>query len=213
MSETNGDFLLRRVGELERQLAESNAEAKKRRLSSRKLQAECDALKAERETLAAERDTLKTTVETAPSEWRAKYEDLSQQVRTRDHRDAWARVLGDQLAAKVPVEEVWSKLGYRPGDELPTEQQIKEQAGTVRETAPYLFQTASATDAPDPRGSQRAAGGTLEVGLDAGRGAPDKGTEKLYVRESQLKDPRFALPNTKALAEASRAGNLVVLPG
>ena len=28
-----------------------------------------------------------------------------------------------------------------------------------------------------------------------------------------LKDPRFTLPNTKALAEAAKAGNLVILEG
>ena len=214
MSENNNsDFLLKRIGDLERELAETRAESKKRRLEKKRLQADLDALKAARDALTSDLASWKEKAEADPDAWQVRYEDLARQVRARDHKDAWTAAIGRDLAEKVPVEKVWAELGYQPGAELPTPAEIVEQAGRARDAAPYLFKPASAPEATASRDATQAPRARLTVGMDAGRGDRVTGTEKLYVRESQLKDPRFTLPHTRALAEASRTGNLVVLPG
>lgn len=203
--ENSGPFLLRRISELERQVAEANAEAKKRRIEKKAVAKEAEDLRAERDALAKEREALQAS----PGEWQRKAEELQKQVRVRDHRDAWHAAIGDMLNEKVPLEEVWSKLKYEPGDQIPTSQEIKEQVKAARDAAPYLFRQETATPAPGGAKPTREA---LHVPLDASRGDRDTGLGKFVVRQSDMRNPIFMMANSKKISEASRDGNLTVLP-
>ena len=168
---------------------------------------------AERDRLAQEREAASAT----PGEWQQKAEDLQKQLRSRDHRDAWLGAIGDQLGAKVPIEEVWAKLKYEPGDQVPTAEQIREQAQAARDAAPYLFSEGRGSGQTAPAGAQQTSSGngqgSLSVPLDVSRGVRDTGIGRMVVRESEMRDVGFMMSNTKALAEASKAGNLTILPG
>ena len=95
MSDENShEFMVKRIGELERHVAETTAEAKKRRLEKRKVEQERDELAPSgtgwsRSTRPCARP---------PREWQQKAEDLERQIRGRDHRDAWREVIGPELA-------------------------------------------------------------------------------------------------------------------
>src|SRR3954447_10292207 len=213
MSDQSNDFLLRRISDLEGQLTRVNEEARKRRQARKKLQQDFDALASERDALATERDRWKSALEAAPDEWRARHDDLARRVRERDHKDAFRRVAAGAGVRPDAVDDLYALSGYEAEGDRADEQAIGGLIGEAVKARPYLLQTAGEPPAPAPRGAPQAERPRLSVGLDAGRGDPDRCTERLYVRESQLKDPRFTLPNTRALAEASKAGNLVILEG
>lgn len=211
MSDDSTSYLNRRVADLERELAETRAESKKHRLAKRDLQKQMEEVSQGFKALDGEHKALKERALAAPGTLAAEVERLKGEIRTRDHKDAWSSIK-DQLNEKVSVEKVWAEIGYQPGDTPPTPDQIKEQLGKAREAAPYLFKPAGETPAPAPGGAQQPPA-RLNVGLEAGRGAPDTRTEKLYVRKSQLQDPGYAMSNSKSLGEAAKAGNLVILEG
>jgi hypothetical protein len=214
MSDANShEFMVTRLGELERRLVEVSDEAKRRKLAARKLEKELEGVRAERDEMAREREALRST----PSEWQQKAEDLERQLRSRDHRDAWREAIGLELAEKASVEDVWAKLKYEPGDQVPTADQIREQAKAARDAAPYLFSEGRGGGTSAPVGAQQALEGNgqrlLSVPLDVSRGVRDTGIGRMVVRESDMRDVGFMMSNTKALAEASKAGNLTILPG
>jgi hypothetical protein len=211
--EKSHEFMLNRLGELERRVVELSDEAKRKKLTNRKLEQELAETRAERDRIAKEHEAARST----PSEWQQKAQDLERQLRSRDHRDAWREAIGPELAAKVAVEDVWAKLKYEPGDQVPTAEQIREQAKAARDAAPFLFSEGRGVGPAAPVGAQQASGGNgqglLSVPLDVSRGVRDTGIGRMVVRESDMRDVGFMMSNTKALAEASKAGTLTILPG
>src|SRR4051794_8172048 len=94
MSEANAtDALLRRISQLETELAETRTEAKTRRQA---LKAERDAhtaTKAELTTVTTDRDGLKAKLESGPSGGlAAQVDELKGQLLARDHGAAFAKV-------------------------------------------------------------------------------------------------------------------------
>lgn len=213
MSDNENGFLLKRISELERALVEANAEAKKRRLQVKASTKELTELRQEREQLAKEREALKSS----PSEWQAKAESLQKELRVRDHRDAWTKIVGEELNDKVPLDEVWSKIQYQPGENVPSESEIRSQVKAARDAAPYLFRQTSESGTPAPAGAQQApkatSGQASQVPFDASRGDRDMGQRRFVVRQSEMQNAGWMMSNSKALSDASRKGILDIVPG
>ena len=182
-----------------------------------------------------ERDDLAARLEASPGEWRERYEAAARELRGLEHAAHWTRAIGGDLAEKVPVAKVWEQVGYRPGDELPGPDQIREWVTAARDSAPYLFRPRPAGEPPagpsgtppmgqPPRGWDAGPGGPQPPGATptnptryrvgdfdgGGRGRRDLGTDQLVVTRSQMRDPGFMLEHTRALAAASKAGNLTL---
>lgn len=214
MSDGESTVLLKRISELERALSEANADAKRRRLKGRDSAKELESLRSERDQLLRERDTLKST----PGEWQAKAEALQSQLLTREHRDAWLRVVGESLQDRVPLEEVWGKIEYKVSEQIPSEAEIKSQVKAAREAAPYLFRQDSEPAPAAPRGAQSSnepremRSSPSAVPFDGSRGERDTGQPRFVVRSSDYHDPKFMMANSKKIADHSRKGTLQVLP-
>lgn len=210
MSEAEtGAFYMSQIRDLQRQLTEANAEAKKRRLQFKTTSKELAEIKAEREQLARERESLKAS----PSEWQAKAEKLQSELRTRDHREAWLKVVGENLADKVPLEEVWSKIQYTVGENIPSESEIKSQVKAARDVAPYLFREGSEPRTPAPAGAQPPSKAPSHVPFEASRGDRDTGNHRFVVRQSDMQNGGWMMANSRAIAEASKKGILDIIPG
>ena len=208
MSENENGFLLKRISELERALVEANAEAKKRRLKHRDDAKELEALRADKEMWTRERDALQSS----PTEWQAKYEKIEGELRARDHRDLWQKTIGDQLNEKVTLEKVWAEIQYKPGDNLPSDSEIKSQVKAAREAAPYLFRQPSEAGTPAPAGAQSQPKGQSHVPFDASRGDRDTGISRFKVLRSDMRDSSFMMTHSKQIAEASKKGLLDIIP-
>lgn len=213
MSEANPliDNLNRRVTELSTELAETRAEAKKYRLAKKTASAEADQLKAQVLELTADRDAWKGKAEAAPSELQTRVDELTGQLRDRDHSDAWRATVGDQIADKVPLADVWAKLDYKPGDKVPAADEIKATFAKLADVAPYYLKQAGQGAGETP--SRGGKGPALETQTQGGRGAPDTSTGRVAVRASDLRNPKFALDpaNKKMIADAKAAGTYLFI--
>jgi hypothetical protein len=193
-----------RINQLTHQVATRNERAKRHEREKKEL----TDLRAAHEALAKERDTWKEKAEAAPSALQAKLDETLGQLRARDHRDAWRDTLSGTLNDKVAIEDVWAKLGYSPGDKVPTADEIREQAKSAREAAPYLFKPGETPT----NGSQGPKASTPPPPLTApivpSRGAPDNSARRFEVRKSQSRDPAWMRQNQDNIDEARRAGTL-----
>jgi hypothetical protein len=236
------DALLAQIATLQGEVAGLKAEAKGHRLKARRrrderadLARQLEDARGELRRLAAERDDLAARLDASPGEWRGRYVAAARELRGLQHAEHWARVIGGDLAEKVPVAKVWEQVGYQPGDELPGPDQIRQWATAARDSAPYLFRPRPAGDLPagpsgtppmgqPPRGWDAGPGGPQPPGATptsptryqvgdfdgGGRGRRDLGGDHLVVTRSQMRDPGFMLEHTRALAAASKAGNLTI---
>jgi hypothetical protein len=216
MADDNSSTLINslnaRIATLEANLARTSHESKTRKISGRELQAQLDKVTADLKTLETERDSWKGKAEAAPSDLQTKLDEALGQLRARDHRDAWRDAIGGELADKATVDKVWAELQYKPGDKLPSPEEIAEQAKAARDSAPYLFKTA-ADAAADPVGSRGNGRPLLRDADDSSRGPSDKKSGRVTVRRSDLADPAWSLNarNQKMLAEAQADGTLVLV--
>jgi hypothetical protein len=208
VSENENGFLLKRISELERELSAAMSDAKKRRVQYRDASKELEALRVEKATWDKERDSLKSS----PTEWQEKYEKIEGELRARDHRDVWQKAIGDQLNEKVTLEKVWAEIQYKPGDNLPSESEIKTQVKAARDAAPYLFRQSSEAGTPAPVGAQLPSKGPSHVPFDGSRGDRDTGSARFKVLRSDMRDSHFMMTHSKAIAEASRKGILDIVP-
>jgi hypothetical protein len=194
-----------RINELTAQVA-SRKEQAKRHAEQLKSVAE---LRAAHEALIKDRDQWKEKAEAAPSALQAKLDEATGQLRARDHRDAWKEAVADQLNDKVTIEDIWAKLGYQPGEAIPTTEQIREQVKAAREAAPYLFVPgATPTNGlPGPRPS--APPPPLVAPVPPSRGAPDTAARRFEMRKSDSRNPAWMRANQDNIDEARKAGTLV----
>jgi hypothetical protein len=194
-----------RINELTAQVA-SRKEQAKRHAEQLKSVAE---LRAAHEALIKDRDQWKEKAEAAPSALQAKLDEATGQLRARDHRDVWREALTGQLNDKVTIEDIWAKLGYQPGDTVPTPDQIREQAKAAREAAPYLF-VPGATPTNGSQGPRSSATPPppLVAPVAPSRGAPDSSARRFEVRKANMRDPAWMRQNQKQIDEARQAGTL-----
>lgn len=167
------------------------------------------------ETLTAENEQLKAKLETNPDEYRKQADELKAQIRLRDHRDAWSKAVGPELAEGVDIDTFWNVIGYRPDADEVDMSKIAEQAASFREKKPFLYKAPSQADGGKPPGGANGASKpskpearTLTSGLPGGRGAPDTSSGLLRVSKREMADPEFMRANQVAIAEASRTGTL-----
>lgn len=168
------------------------------------------------EEVVAERDRYKAELESNPDEYRKQANELKAQIRLRDHRDAWSKAVGPDLAEGVDIDTFWNVIGYRPDADEVDASKIAEQAAGFREKRPFLFKPPpSREDAAMPPGGANGVtkppkpeARPLTSGLPGGRGAPDTSSGLLRVTRRDLADPEFMRANQQAIAEASRAGTL-----
>jgi hypothetical protein len=120
----------------------------------------------------------------------------------------WRDALAGALNDKVTVEDVWQKLGYQPGDTVPTADQIREQVKPAQVAAPYLFKQG----VTPPNGSQgphtSATPPPLTAPIAPSRGAPDSSARRFEVRKANMRDPAWMRQNQKNIDEARQAGTL-----
>lgn len=213
------------------QLRKANGESAARRAKIKELKASLDAVQGELESLKAEkatfadklsaiereRDDARKTVETAPNEWRAKYEATVAQIKARDHRDAFKALYDDgelKLKKSVPVDKLMNILGYTPEDDTPDPAKIKALIAGARESDPYLFDD---PNTPPPDGGTGAGGPApkptnppeLPPGPGASRGAADgHASGVLTVTRAQLRDHEWMRSNQAKIADAQKEGRL-----
>lgn len=217
--DNNQSFMLKRISDLESEIHATRTEAKKYRLRGK-------ATTKELEDLKVRYAEVEKTIEESranPDPWQAKYQEIQKQLWSRDHRDAWTPVARERLVDGVPIEEIWSKIGYTPGDRVPDSDAIVEHLAKAQKAAPYLFRAAgTATQAPTatPESLEGAqddtnARGRLAIppGMGLGRGARSSGPTELVIKRSQLQTPGFYHQNKKSITEADRNGTLVVIDG
>lgn len=200
-----------RIQQLEKEAAELRAESKNHRLKKNKAAEELAAAHKQIEALAAERDQWKAKADASPGELQAKLDAATAQLRDRDHRDAFGGAVKDQLADKATIQDLWAKINYKPGEALPTPEQISELVLQARDAAPYLFKPAPEPGATDPRGSTQPAKAPLSGAQGGGRGDLDTAskTRVTYTRED-IARPDWMTTNPR-LAEALREGRAVAV--
>lgn len=209
----NEEFFMKRISELERLLHRTSAESKKRKLAIRELTEERDRLKSSQEDMVREIESAKSR---PPDEWELKYRAKEKEVWQRDHKEAWKEIATKKLVDGVPLEEIWGKIGYNPGSEVPGPDQILEQLEKARSVAPYLFRVDGPTDKPESQQGtktpERDTRGRLAVtnGLDLSRGSRTANPGEYVISKSQLRDPNFFRLNQKSINEASKNNALVV---
>jgi hypothetical protein len=166
--------------------------------------------KQTREELESLREQVKT-----PDEWKTKAEEVQKALATRDRRDEWSQHVKDQLADGVPIEDIWAKAGYEPGDEPTTPEQINELVGKARDAAGYLFKPpASAGGAPS--GAQTQANGTPKrpvSGLGGGQGTPDRAALRMSYRRSDVAPGTNWQKSKPELVQAIRDGTAELVDG
>lgn len=211
-SDTLFNSLNRRIDELTAEKAKLHMEATKWRVQFREVEKERNELKGQIGPLTTERDTWKQKAEATPKELQARVDELSGELKSRDHRDAFLDVLHDELNEGVTVADLWAKLGYKPGDGTPTPDQIREQTKPLRESAPFLFRPAPAGPGmPGPGGATRGSPPPLVTTLPTGRGVPDNTARRFEIRKSQSRDARWMRENQKAIEDARKAGTLTFI--
>jgi hypothetical protein len=205
--------LNRRIDELMAEKAKLHMEAGKWRTQLREVQKERDGLKAELGPMMAERDQWKQKAEATPKDLQARVDELSGELKSREHRDAFLDVLHDELNEGVTVADLWAKLGYKPGDGTPTKDQVLEQVAPLRESARFLFRSGPAAPAMPGPGGATVAGKQppLVATGPTGRGAPDMTARRFEIRKSQSRDPRWMRLNREAIETARKAGTLTFI--
>ena len=210
------DVLLSQIKDLQKQVRDLEAKGHKYRTERREWMKERDELRASRESSAKELEEARSR---PTDEWQTKYEEVRKEVWNRDHRDAWKPVISEKLVDGVPLEEIWSKIGYSPGEATPTPAQILEHMEKARAVAPYLFRvdgtTKGGSPAPESRSETQAESngkGRLAVppGMGIGRGSRATGASELVLTKDQMRNPEYMRLNQRAIAQARKDNVLVI---
>jgi|SRR6185503_6463917 len=207
----------KRIEELTAELSTVRSEAKTRRVANKKLAEEIATLKGSVANLTKERDEFKGKAESNPTELQAKLDAALGQIRDRTHRDAIQGLYDDSeldLSKSVPIDTLLKLIDYKAEGDAPDLKAIKAKVTAAQAANPFL-------KGQHGTGSQEAAGAAqngkprLDTGLgDAGsRGGHDTTARVMRVRRSEMQDPDFMRRNTKAIAEASAAGNFTIVDG
>ena len=200
-----------RITELTNDNASLRAEAKDRRIKAKTVTAERDELKAQLGTLTTDRDTWKGKAEAAPGDKDRRIAELEGTIRTRDHKDAFNRLAKDAGVRTDAVDDLWNLSGYKADTDQVDEARINQLIGEARTGRAYLFSTAGETPAAGSGEPKK----PLSPPPGSGRGAPANGSGQYRLTASQMRDPKFMMDpkNSKAIADAQAAGNLVVIDG
>ncbi len=216
------------IASLNEQLKQSQALVGQQKASKNKVldqlrqaQAKITELEKAQAELAKERESLAAK----PVELEKQVSALQAALRSRDHRDAFAQVIGPELQDGVPVEDIWAKIGFDPSavEAVPTPDQIAALVAPAREKAAYLFRSAqsdpaasSATPASQgtpPSGAYQARPVTqTSPPPGAGRAPSAQAVARVRYSEKEVQVPGWQTKNP-ALAEALREGRADCIDG
>jgi hypothetical protein len=202
------ESLIQQLGRLNAEVARRRQKARALRGQREALARERDELRAQREALAAERDAFRQRLEAEPSALEQENQRLRSELRTRDHKEVFQRLATRSGVRPEAVEDLWRLSGYQPEADRPDEAQLQGLVESAREGRPYLFQPpaeAGPSDRPAPAP-------TRPPGPGLSRGVPDPSSGGLVARQSQLRDPHWMRYHQDLIAEASRKGQLTILP-
>lgn len=143
-----------------------------------------------------------------PDAWKERAEKAESALLTIRHRDAFAGKLAGKLRDKATVEDVWSKAGYTPSGEPPTEEAIDELLGKAREAAPFIFVEEGQEPTTPPGGATQVPATAPPPG--AGRGAPGTTSGRMVITSANLADPAWMAVNQGKIAAAQADGTLLV---
>jgi len=157
-----------RIDELEELVTKLKAEAKDRRIRGNKLQEQLDALTEEHAAAVKERDGLKTKAEGGSKQYTDRIAELEAEMAKRDHRDAFRGVSefgvkgkdkdGKDVETKytlnegVSIDDVWSKLGYKPAGDVPDGEKVRTILAEGPAKAAFLFRAAGQGETPKAEG-------------------------------------------------------------
>jgi FtsZ-binding cell division protein ZapB len=163
MSDTALAALQTRIDQLTTDNTNLKAEAKDRRHKGAELKKQNEKLTKDLETITVERDDLKVSATKGPKELNDKIADLEGKLRSRDHRDAFAKVKefkvkgegeGDDakevvytLNEGVDIPAVWKHLEYKAEGDAPDEAKITGLLAGAIKTSSFLFKPKG--DAPE----------------------------------------------------------------
>lgn len=196
--------------EFEQQLEEARAELVELAESTEAMAAEFEE---EKTALAAERDEWQAHAESLPDDVQETIEDLSSQIKTFRHQEAFKQLYEDPeltekglaLRKDLDVAKLWKLLDYAPEADEPDLDAIKERLAGLQESDRWLFEAPAQAAAQTPpggaNGKATTATGPLTKGLDRGRGAPVATAVKTAVTQAQLSDPQFTAQNRDLLAD------------
>jgi hypothetical protein len=120
-----------------------------RRKANKKLSDRMAELEGAVVSLGEERDTLKTKLESAPNELQAKIDELTGEIRNRDHRAAFGKAAkqykgeAGETVRDDALDAIWQLSGYKP-DGDPDEAKLLEVVKAVTAKHPFTVAPADA---------------------------------------------------------------------
>lgn len=145
------------IGKLQRENAARRVAYKEALSRLEKLEVSYKDLESKLSSVAAERDEFKHRLEVAPVEAETKVKALETQIRRIGHKEAFSKVLTGRLHPKATVEDVWSKVGYEPGEGMPTDEEVKTIIAKAEESAGFLFVESPSQGGGAPRNGESVA--------------------------------------------------------
>jgi hypothetical protein len=204
------------IARLNGELAKVRAEAKDNRLKKNRASTELEAAKAALAGLEKDRDGWKTKAEAAPSDLQAKVDELTGKLRGVNHRAAFDKLAKAANVRPEAVQDLYDLTKYAPDADEVDEAKITTLIGEAVQSRPYLL---GEEKAPDGASTQpgAATNGAVRLGNQApppgsALGTQDTASGRFVVRERDLKDAGWMFQNQSRIAEARRAGTLVMAP-
>lgn len=206
------------ASEVLEQMKAANGEAKKYRIklrAERQAAAAKDARIKELEDVliatGTERDEFEKRLSSAPSEHLAEIDRLRGELRVRDHRDVFSRLARAAKVREDAIQDAWELAKIKADSDTPDEAQITQTIEQLLASRAYL--KAEAQGAGDPaKAGAGAPKPSPGPGPGLGRGSVDPSAGGLVVRMDQISNTEYMRRNQAAIAAASKAGTLTILP-
>lgn len=164
-----------------------------------------------------ERDRFREMAEQSPDQWKAKYEELNEQIRVRSHQDKFNEAAKAAGVLPEALADAWSLSGYKPEGDQPDAALIQSSVEGLLQSRPWLkagIAADAAKASPDgrsaaPDGASPAPPPTSKgkgPGLD--RGASPSGSQANVLRatRAQVADAAWMTANADAIRAATAAG-------
>lgn len=198
------------IASLENQVNRLNGESAANRHKAKQYKADADTLRTENVdlksqlgALVTDRDTWKGKAETGPSEHQRRADEAEAKLRTITHKGAFARIAKARGAREEALDDLFSLSGYNAQGDVPDEAKIAEVVNSLVTSRAYAF-----TPPPGDPGKPK-----LPAGPGALRGDPAGASVdgKFVVRRSDTSDYAWMKANRGKLAEAEKAGTLLIV--
>lgn len=195
-----------RISLLESQLKDVRDEAAKKRTQNTDLKAQVEKLTGERDTIQAERDTLASRAEAKPQALQLKIDELTGKLRTTEHKFAVKDKAIESGVKPEAFEAFWKLLDFKPDSDEVDQAAVEEVVMAGKAAHSYLFKGeevpgATNTSPPPP---------PLPPGHGSARGRTPP-TYTMRATQAQLADPAWCMANSKAKADAVKAGTFQLI--